>query len=134
MATTVSQVRDGIASVVDDVTGLHVYDTIPDSFVPPGAIIIPENSVPRTVTGTRDEQNYRVLLLLANEVTRVAQDTLDGYLSSTGDTSLRAKLASTSNLGIGGVKAIWMGWENYGRVQWDGAVYFGAEVLIQVAT
>lgn len=131
---TISQVRDGIASVVDDVTGLRVYDTIPDAFATPGAIIIPVNSVPRTLTGTRDEQNYRVLLLLANEVTRVAQDTLDGYISSTGSTSIRVKLAATSNLGISGCKATWMGVENYGRVQWDEAVYFGAEVLIQVAT
>lgn len=131
---TISQVRDGLASVVDDVTGLHVYDTIVNAIVPPGAIIVPERSVPRTVTGTRDEQSYRVLLLLANESTRTAQDTLDGYLSSTGSSSIRAKLALSQNLGISGVKAMWNGWENYGRVEWDGAVYFGAEVLIQVAT
>lgn len=137
---TISAIRDGLKTVLavsytqsngQDAT-LRMYDTVPDQISPPCGIVIPERCVPRTVTGTRDEQNYRIQLVVGRVSERTAQDLLDGFLASSGTSSLRVALQATSNLGISGVKAIWDGWENYGAVDWGGVPYLGVDVLIRV--
>ena len=131
---TISAIRDGLQTVGAAITGLRSLDTIRGEISPPCLVAVPENAEPKTLVGTRDRLNFRLRLMVSSESERTAQDALDGYLSSTGDTSVRAKLQlpANANLGIAGVKAIWMGWENYGLAEWSGITYFGADVLIQV--
>lgn len=133
MGQPISTIRDSLKTRFETITGLRGLDTIPTGeIVPPVFVVVPENGRPRTLTGTRDELNFRIKLALSAESERTAQDKLDGYLQSTGSTSIRVALAAASNLGLAGVKAIWNGWENYGLVDISGYLYFGAEVLVVV--
>lgn len=131
---SISQIRDGLQTVGTAITGLRAKDVIDGDLAPPCLVVIPEAGEAKTVTGTRDRLNFRLRLMVSSESKRSAQDALDGYLSSSGDSSIRAKLQTSThhNLGLAGVKAIWNGWDGYGLNEWSGVVYFGADVLIQI--
>lgn len=130
---TISQVRDALKSVIEAaVADLQVYDTVPTQVNVPAAVVFPERGEPRTLGQVRDTQQYRLQVVVARGSDRTAQDALDGYLSYTGATSIRAALAATSGLGLSGVRAWVAGWENYGEVIWNDTSYLGADVLITV--
>ena len=130
---TISAVRDGLKATIEAaVSGLHVYDTIPDSVSTPAAIVIPISGAPRTLGAVKDTQQYVLRLLVSRTAERAAQDALDGYLSYSGSSSIAAALKATSGLGVSGVRAFMTGWENYGEVAWNDVAYYGADVLITV--
>lgn len=132
---TISAVRDALKSRIEaQVSGLRVLDTIPAGEVrPPVAVVIPDMSERRTLGASKNTERYRLRLALSAASERTAQDQLDGYLSSSGATSIQAALAvAPRSLGVAGITAWVSGWENYGAVDIAGYVYFGADVLITV--
>lgn len=130
---TISQVRDGLKTVIEAaVSGLRVHDTVPSQVSTPAAVVIPVSGAPRTLGQVRDTQNYRLQIVVSRGSERTAQDALDGYLSYSGSTSVRAALAGNSDLDLSGVRCWVAGWENYGEIFWNGVSYLGAEVLITV--
>lgn len=127
---TIGEIVDGLEAAIDD-TGLRPWDGDGD-FTPPAFIVQPESGAPRTLGAVKETQDFRVLVAVSTASTRIARDQLDAYLSPTGTLSIRAALTANKHLGLSGVVAVYRGWENYGLIEINGAVYLGAHVLVTV--
>lgn len=127
---TIGAITDGLETAIAT-TGLRALgaDREPS---PPGFVVLPESGVPRTLGAVKETHKFRVRVMLSEASNRVARDALDGYLSPTGATSIRAAVTANKQLGLTGVNAIYEGWENYDDINWSGVTYFGADVLITV--
>ena len=93
-----SDVRDGIKTAVN-ITGLRVYDTIPDGLVPP-ALVIGQISITWDYVFSRglDKGSVDLILITGRMSDRAAQDYLDGFLVSSGASSIKAKLDAAPTL------------------------------------
>ena len=93
-----SDVRDGIKTAVN-ITGLRVYDTIPDGLVPP-ALVIGQISITweYTLANSLDRGSIDLILITGRMSERSAQDYLDGFLVASGASSIKAKLDAAPTL------------------------------------
>jgi hypothetical protein len=93
-----SDVRDGIKTAIN-ITGLRVYDTIPDGLVPP-ALVIGQLSLTweYVLANTLDTATIDLILITGRMSERSAQDYLDSFLAPTGSTSIKAKLDAAPTL------------------------------------
>lgn len=94
-----SQVRDALKTAVN-ITGLRVYDTIPENLVPPG-LIVGQLSITWDLVFARGADSATVdLILVAGRMSdRAAQDYLDSLLTPSGNTSIKAKVEADQTLG-----------------------------------
>lgn len=100
MPGTVSQVADGIKTRLQTITGLRVYNYQPEQLNPP--VAYPSlNSVTyhKAFGGGLVEMNWTILVIVGRYLDRVAHETLDGYLSYSGATSVRAAIEGDKTLG-----------------------------------
>ena len=93
-----SDVRDGIKTAIN-ITGLRVYDTIPDGLVPP-ALVIGQLSLTweYVLANTLDTATIDLILITGRMSERSAQDYLDSFLAPSGATSIKAKLDAAPTL------------------------------------
>jgi hypothetical protein len=75
-----------------------------------------------------------VIGLAVGGVDRVAQDTLDGYLSGWGATSIKVAMEADPTLGGIVSFAKVRGWRNYGTTKVNSVPMWGADVLVEVVT
>ncbi len=129
----ISAVRSALADLLGTIAGLRVYEYVPDTIVLPACVVIPERGTSGTLGRGIDSHDFR-LKLVVGRVSESAQEKLDGYLSSSGATSVRALIHASPTLGLAGTAARWTGWENYGEVLWNEQSYVGADVLVSVDT
>jgi len=94
-----STVRDKLKLALD-ITGLRVYDTIPDNIVPPAAVI-GQLSLDFDLVFQRgaDSATCDVMVIAGRMSERSAQDYLDNLLQSTGTSSVKTKIESDQTLG-----------------------------------
>lgn len=93
-----SDVRDGIKTAIN-ITGLRVFDTIPDGLVPP-ALVIGQLSLTfeYVLSNSLDTATVDLILITGRMSERSAQDYLDSFLMPTGATSIKAKLDAAPTL------------------------------------
>jgi hypothetical protein len=96
---TPSLVRDALKTAVN-ITGLRVYDTIPDGLMPP-ALVVGQLSIEWDLVFARGADSATVdLILIAGRMSdRAAQDYLDGLLTATGSNSIKTKIEADQTLG-----------------------------------
>ena len=101
-----SDVRDGVKAAVN-ITGLRVYDTIPDGLVPP-ALVIGQISITweYTLANSLDRGSIDLILITGRMSERSAQDYLDSFLMATGASSIKAKLDAAPTLPKNGVATV----------------------------
>lgn len=94
-----STVRDKLKLALN-ITGLRVYDTIPDGLVPPAAVI-GQLSIDFDLVFARgaDSATCDVMVIAGRMSERAAQDYLDNLLQSTGSSSVKTKIESDQTLG-----------------------------------
>lgn len=94
-----STVRDRLKAALN-ITGLRVYDTIPDGLVPPAAVI-GQLSIDFDLTLVKGVESGSVdIMVIAGRMSeRAAQDYLDNLLQSTGNSSVKTKVESDQTLG-----------------------------------
>jgi hypothetical protein len=93
-----SQVRDALKTAVN-ITGLRVYDTVPDTFMPPG-LVVGQLSITWDLVFARGADSATVdLILIAGRMSdRAAQDYLDSLLTPSGASSIKAKVEADQTL------------------------------------
>ena len=93
-----SDVRDGIKTAIN-ITGLRVFDTIPDGLVPP-ALVIGQLSITwqYVLANSLDTATIDLILITGRMSERSAQDYLDGFLAASGASSIKAKLDAAPTL------------------------------------
>lgn len=96
---TPSTVRDNLKTALS-ITGLRVYDTIPDNIIPPAAVI-GQLTLDFDLVFARgaDSATVDVIVIAGRMSERAAQDYLDGLITSTGNTSVKTKLEADQTLG-----------------------------------
>ena len=128
---SISSIRSGLATRLGTITGLRTSATMPDNPNPPVAVVMP-SSVSYDDTFKRGMQTYvfNVLVIVGRVDERTAQNNLDGYVSSTGTSSV--KLAIEGDKTLGGVVFDTRVSEmrNYGQLPVGEVTYLTAEFTV----
>jgi len=95
-----SQVRDGLKTRLQTISGLRAYDLIPDTVTPPAAVV-GQLDFTFDIDNARglDQAQVDVLVIVQRFSERSGQDLLDSYLSGSGATSIKAAIESDRTLG-----------------------------------
>lgn len=136
MAATVSEIMTGIKGRLATVSGLRTSDYLPDNVNPPVAITALDSiEYHQAARGGAAVHELTVTVIVGAASERAAQGRLDGYLSYSGDTSIRAAIEADKSLGgvaqtcivnsAGGISAIEIGSANtrYLIATWTVTVY-----------
>ena len=96
----INQVRDALGKNLQTITGLRVYDTIPDVVVPPCAIV-GQLDFTFDINNMRglDQASVDVFVIVQRFSERAGQDRLDNLLAGTGSGSIKTALESDRTLG-----------------------------------
>ena len=100
MPATVSQVADGIKVRLATVSGLRTFSYQPEQLNPPVAFPVLESVEYHRAFGGGDVQmRWQIFVIVGRYLDRVAHSNLDGFLSFSGATSLRAAIEADRTLG-----------------------------------
>ena len=95
-----SQVRDALKTRLQTISGLRVYEVIPEPVTPPCAIV-GQLDFTFDIDNARglDQANVDIYVIVQRFSERAGQDKLDGYLAGTGATSIKAAIEGDRTLG-----------------------------------
>lgn len=100
MAATVSAVATAIKTQLATISNLRTFDYQPEQLNPPVAFpILNSINYHRAFQGGDVEMNWSIVVVVGRYLDRVAHTNLDGYLSYSGTTSIRAALEADKTLG-----------------------------------
>lgn len=130
----ISSLRDGLKVRLATISGLRAYDTIPDNFAPPAAIVAPPVRIQYGTSLGRafDSVTFTVRLLVAKATDRSAQDRLDAYLDDSGASSIIAAIEGDSSLGGAANLVRVLTCQGIGVYDYAGVPLLGAEFTVEV--
>jgi hypothetical protein len=100
MPATVSQVAEGIKTRLATISGLRTFSYQPEQVNPPVAFPVVESVEYHGAFGGGDvRMRFGVFVIVGRYLDRVAHANLDGFLSYSGATSLRAAIEGDRTLG-----------------------------------
>jgi hypothetical protein len=96
----ISKVRDAIGKNIESISGIRIYDTIPDVVVPPCAVV-GQLDFTFDVDNARglDQASVDVYVIVQRISERAGQDKLDQLLGGTGNKSIKTAIESDRTLG-----------------------------------
>jgi len=100
MAGTLIQIADGLETRLATITGLRVFDHIPDVFAVPCAFVAPQTvSYWNSFGGGDVQMTYIVTVVVGRASERSSQKSLYGYMAYSGGTSVREAIEDDRSLG-----------------------------------
>jgi hypothetical protein len=95
-----SQVRDGLKTRLQTITGLRVYDLIPEPVTPPCAVV-GQLDLTFDIDNARglDQANVDIYVIVQRFSERAGQDKLDAYLAGSGSSSIKTAIEGDRTLG-----------------------------------
>jgi hypothetical protein len=129
MADEIKDIKDGLATLLNTITGLRVFDYPVDSVSSfPTAIILLESRNPiTTLGGSSFTGKMKVTLLVSSGNTRNAYDSLDRYIDPLGTRSIEAAV-DADNTWDGSVDdGRLVSVDNVGQRKLWGGAYVGAD-------
>lgn len=100
MPATVSQVAEGLKVRLATVSGLRTFSYQPEQINPPVAFpVLDSVEYHHAFGGGNVRMRFMVFVIVGRYLDRVAHTNLDGYLSYSGATSLRAAIEGDTTLG-----------------------------------
>ena len=132
---TFSSIRDGLKTRLATISGVTVYDTVPDFLDPPAIIIAPFNTLNFDTTMARGADTYEipVILYIQRVDAASAQDSLDAFLASSGGSSVKAAIEGDLTLGGAAMSARVVSATDYGEYEVSqGTSYLGGTFNIEV--
>jgi hypothetical protein len=131
---SLTSIRNGIATNLGNISSLSVFGYVPDSIEPPTAVVGVVESIDYDSTMARGSDTYNIPILLY--VSRVdaqdSQETLDGYLASTGASSVKAQVESDLTLNGSAQSVRVVEADNYGVYTVNDIDYLGVEFGVEV--
>lgn len=96
----ISQVREAIGTNIQNITGMRVYDSIPDIVTPPCAVVGQLDFI-FDIDNARglDQASVDVYVIVQRLSERSGQATLDQLLAGTGSNSIKTAIESDRTLG-----------------------------------
>lgn len=99
MTMTVSTVRDNIKTQLSSISGLRLYDTVPDSVNVPAAVVgMLDFDFDTSSNRGFDTATLDIILITGRMSERSAQNSLDTYLSGSGSSSIKTVLENNRTL------------------------------------
>lgn len=136
MAANSADIRNGLATRLQTISGLRVFDTYPDQSSLPAAIIDGPSRVDYHATwaGTANYEWTVIVLVSAGAGLKRATDTLDDYLAATGTKSIKAAIEGDAQLGNTVHDTTVREAFDVGTLEDGGATYVGAKFRVEVTS
>ena len=129
-----TNIRNEIKNNLANITSLSVYGYVPDSIEPPTAVVGVMEAIDYDASMQRGADRYDIPVYLY--VSRVdaqdSQETLDGYLASSGASSVKAQIESDSTLNGQAQSVRVASASNYGVYNINNISYLGVEFIVEV--
>ena len=127
-----SQIRTGLATNLRTISGLRVYEEIPDNPQPPSAVIVLNSIEYNQDFGGSAKYNFAVQVIVGRAAEKHAQRALDVYVAPTGSSS--AKVGVESNRTMSGVvlDTYLESMPNVGTITINDQLYLAADFLVAV--
>ena len=130
-----TSIRDGLKANLETISGLTAYEYVPDWIEPPIALVAPINSLNYDSTMARGADTYEipVIVYISRVDAQLSQDTVDGYLASTGATSVKAAIESDPTLGGAAMSVRVISATDYGEYEvTQGTSFLGVTFNVEV--
>jgi len=132
MTMTVSTVRDNMKTQLSSISGLRIYDTVPDSINVPAAVVgMLDFNFDTSMNRGFDTATLDVILITGRMSERSAQNSLDGYLSGSGSGSIKTVLENNKTLS-GACQTLRVTTATSGSLQVGGIDYLAYRFRIEV--
>lgn len=119
--STLSQIRTAFKDTLEaNISGLTVYNTIPDVTQVPCVVVAPDNCDYLIGMGNCQNWGIRLNILCPRTESRAGQDRLDAYLSRTGADSIPVVLKNNPALGLSDLQVTLRRMSDYGG-EWAAA-------------
>ena len=130
---SMSGIRDAVKTALETISGLRVYDTVPDVVEVPCAWVLPRSGNYHATfsSAVMNHQLEVTLLVRRGAVIAEAQDDIDAYIDPTGAGSLLAALNAIT-LGAHGSSLLVRGYRDYGALAFGGETYLGCKLDMEV--
>lgn len=100
MATTITQIADGLKARLATIPNLRTFSSQPENIAPPvGYPILDQVDYHRAFAGGDVQTNWSIVIIVGRYTDARAFATLDGYLSYDGASSVRAAIEADKTLG-----------------------------------
>jgi len=100
MAASLAEIADGLETRLATITGLRVFDHVPDVFAPPCAFVFPDSvEYWGAFSGGDPEHTYTVTVVTGRNSDRANQRSLYAYMAYDGASSVRAAIEADRTLG-----------------------------------
>lgn len=130
---SITELREGIATNLATISGLRTAATIPDSPNPPIAIVMFDRvEYHQSYKNGLANYSFSVQVIVARVDERNAQRYLDGYVSTTGASSVLLAIESDKTLGGKAFDCVVSEMSNYGSISVGENTYLAAEFQVQV--
>jgi hypothetical protein len=130
-----TSIRDGLKTNLETISGLTAYEFVPDFIDPPIALVAPINSLNYDSTMARGADTYEipVIVYISRIDAQTAQDEVDGYLASSGATSVKAAIESDPTLGGAAMSVRVVSATDYGEYEvTQGTSFLGVTFNVEV--
>jgi len=129
-----TNIRNEIGNNLSNITSLSVYQYVPDSVEPPTAVVGVMDRVSYDATMQRGVDRYEipVYLYVGRVDAQDSQNTLDGYLISSGSSSVKAQIESDLTLNGQAQSVRVLSASNYGVYNINNIDYLGVEFIVEV--
>ena len=135
---SIDAVRLGLQARLATISGLNAYENWPDTFLGPGAIILPAspNAADQTLgESTLQVHTFEILAAVAMAAPfRTIQSQLDGYTSNTGTSSIRAAIVADRTLGGVAITTYFDAWSEPDDEPINGINHLGQRLMLRVWT
>ena len=132
--STITEIRAGLKTRLENISGLHVYSRWPNTLVIPAVIIKrASGGQPHTTFASNGSFRFeiKVGVSLAGGGER-AQDAIDGYIDHSGANSVKAAIEGDETLG-GKAEYLLLGeWTEEQSIVHEGVEYLAATLPIEV--
>lgn len=132
---TFTAIRDGIKTRLETISGVTVYDTVPDYLDPPACIVAPLTTLDYDTTMARGADTYQipVVFYIQRVDAATAQDSLDTFLQSSGSSSVKAAIEGDITLGGAAMSVRVVSASDYGEYEVNqGTSYLGVTFNLEV--
>lgn len=130
----IANIRAGLKTRLATISGLRCYETVPDQFSPPAAIVGMPTSIQFDFVFGRaaDRLTYPVRLLVAKATDRSAQERLEQYLDGSGALSVKTAIEADPSLGGAANVTRVLSAQGLGVYDMGGVSYLGCDFTVEV--
>ena len=124
--------RDNLKTQLSSISGLRIYDTVPDSINTPAAVVgMLDMDFDATMNRGYDRATLDVILITGRMSERSAQNTLDTYLSGSGNSSIKTVVEANKTLS-GAVQTLRVTAATSGSIQVSGIDYLAYRFRVEL--